>query len=123
MGRASKKRADIRERTAGEREIVAVERFLEAVAAPFEDLVVEDEVASAYGVDLGVYSHQQAYLRWAQGYPLSALEAAAAARESVEQLVELAVAAALDAGHSWTDIGAALGVSRQAVTKRYGDLR
>lgn len=48
------------------------------------------------------------------------IEAAAAQRRAVEERVTSAVQAARGAGVTWTEIGAALGVSHQAAIKRYG---
>ncbi|MFC9550018.1 hypothetical protein ACFTWF_04130 [Rhodococcus sp. NPDC056960] len=42
------------------------------------------------------------------------------ARESVDELLVSAIAAARSAGHSWDTIGAALGMSRQAAQQRFG---
>ena len=46
--------------------------------------------------------------------------AAATALEAARRELADAVAAARDAGDSWTAIGAALGVSRQAAFQRFG---
>jgi hypothetical protein len=51
------------------------------------------------------------------------IEAAAVARREVEERVTSAVQAARGAGVTWTEIGAALGVSHQAAIKRYGSRR
>ena len=48
------------------------------------------------------------------------IEAAAQARVDVEERVTSAVRSAREAGVTWTEIGAALGVSHQAAIKRYG---
>ncbi|KXF50473.1 hypothetical protein AXA44_19050 [Rhodococcus sp. SC4] len=42
------------------------------------------------------------------------------ARESVDELLVSAIAAARSAGHSWDTVGAALGMSRQAAQQRFG---
>lgn len=42
------------------------------------------------------------------------------ARESVDELLISAIAAARSAGHSWDTVGAALGMSRQAAQQRFG---
>ncbi len=52
--------------------------------------------------------------------PVAVLEAAAGARQRAELDVLEAVAAGRDAGLTWRAIGEALGVTRQAVEKRYG---
>jgi hypothetical protein len=44
------------------------------------------------------------------------------AREDVDQLTHLAVERARHRGVSWTDIGKALGVTRQTVQKKYSDV-
>lgn len=51
--------------------------------------------------------------------PLEALHAVTALRRLADQLELRQVQAALDAGHSWPQIARALGVSRQAVHKKY----
>lgn len=48
------------------------------------------------------------------------IETAAQARVAVEERVTCAVRSAREAGVTWTEIGAALGVSHQAAIKRYG---
>ncbi len=48
------------------------------------------------------------------------IEMAAAARREAEQRVATAVRDARSAGVTWTEVGAALGVSHQAAIKRYG---
>lgn len=48
------------------------------------------------------------------------IEAAGLARRALEERVTSAVQAARGAGVTWTEIGAALGVSHQAAIKRYG---
>jgi hypothetical protein len=52
--------------------------------------------------------------------PAVGLRAVAALRELANRLEVLQVAAARDAGWSWQDIAACLGVSRQAVHKKHG---
>lgn len=54
------------------------------------------------------------------GATLRALGAAAKTRDDAEASVAAGIDAARAAGHSWAVIGAVLGVSRQAVVKRYG---
>lgn len=51
--------------------------------------------------------------------PVVGLRAVAALRRLVEQLEELQVRNARDRGWSWADIAAAMGVSKQAVHKKY----
>lgn len=51
--------------------------------------------------------------------PAVGLRAVAALRRLVEQLEALQVAAARDKGWSWSEIAAVLGVSKQAVHKKY----
>ena len=51
---------------------------------------------------------------------LDALDRLRVARREVESSVAVAVASARSAGRSWTEIGARLGVSAQAVQQRYG---
>jgi hypothetical protein len=52
--------------------------------------------------------------------PAVGLAGVRALREVVERLEDLHVDAARERGWSWQDIGAALGVSRQAVHKKHG---
>ncbi len=51
--------------------------------------------------------------------PLEALRAVVALRRLADRLQLHQVQAALDAGHAWPEIAAALGVTRQAVHKKY----
>lgn len=51
--------------------------------------------------------------------PAVGLRAVAALRRLAEQLEALQVASARDRGWSWADIAAAIGVSKQAVHKKY----
>ncbi len=51
---------------------------------------------------------------------VAAIETAAAARREAEDRVTTAVRDARSAGVTWTEVGAALGVSHQAAIKRYG---
>jgi len=51
--------------------------------------------------------------------PAVGLRAVAALRRLAEQLEELQVAGARSRGWSWADIAAAIGVSKQAVHKKY----
>ncbi|WP_026875422.1 hypothetical protein [Jiangella gansuensis] len=53
------------------------------------------------------------------GDPRVGLRAVAALRRLVERLEALQVGNARDQGWSWEEIGAALGVSRQAVHKKH----
>jgi hypothetical protein len=55
--------------------------------------------------------------------PAVGLAGVRALRELVERLEDLHVEAARARGWSWQEIGAALGVSRQAVHKKHGDGR
>jgi DNA-directed RNA polymerase specialized sigma24 family protein len=55
--------------------------------------------------------------------PAVGLEAVASLRLLVDQLQELQVENAREQGWSWQQIAAALGVSKQAVHKRYADRR
>lgn len=55
--------------------------------------------------------------------PAEGLRAVASLRVLLEQLQQLQVDNARDQGWSWQDIADALGVSRQAVHKRYGGRR
>ena len=52
--------------------------------------------------------------------PLRALRAAAALQADVNRRTEILVRRARNAGCTWAEVAAALGVSRQAVHKRYG---
>lgn len=52
--------------------------------------------------------------------PIRALRAAVASRRAAEDAVATAVVAAKESGATWETIGSAMGVSRQAVVKRYG---
>jgi hypothetical protein len=52
--------------------------------------------------------------------PALGLRAVASLRTLVERLEALHVAQARDQGWSWQDIGAALGVSKQAVHRKHG---
>lgn len=52
--------------------------------------------------------------------PATGLRAVAALRKLVDRLEALQVANARDHGWSWEQIGTALGVTRQAVHKKYG---
>lgn len=52
--------------------------------------------------------------------PREALRAVAALRLLADQLERQAVFSAREAGWSWAQIGDALGVSRQAIHKRFG---
>ena len=52
--------------------------------------------------------------------PLRALRAAAALHADVNRRTEILVRRARNAGCTWAEVAAALGVSRQAVHKRYG---
>ena len=51
--------------------------------------------------------------------PLRALAAVSALRRLADQLEHLQVEAALRQGHAWPEIAQALGVTRQAVHKKY----
>lgn len=51
--------------------------------------------------------------------PLAALRAVSSLRRLADQLEYTQVEAALRAGHSWPEIAVALGVTRQAVHKKY----
>ena len=65
--------------------------------------------------DLGI-----ALLR--RGDPLASLRALAATRAEVEDAIADQIARAMRDGASWTDVGDALGVSRQAARQRYREL-
>lgn len=52
--------------------------------------------------------------------PAVGLRAVRALRELAERLEERQVVSARDRGWSWQDIATAIGVSRQAVHKKYG---
>jgi hypothetical protein len=52
--------------------------------------------------------------------PLRALRAAAALQSQANRRTEVLVRRARNAGCTWAEVAAALGVSRQAVHKRYG---
>ena len=54
---------------------------------------------------------------------LKKVESAAARLTAVEAQRDAAVAAAMDAGSTWVEIGAALGVSAQAAHRRFRWLR
>ena len=51
---------------------------------------------------------------------LALVRRAAAAERAVKELLEQSVSAARGGGHSWSAIGDALGLSRQAVQQRFG---
>lgn len=51
--------------------------------------------------------------------PMLGLRAVVALRRLADQLELRQVQAALDAGHAWPEIAGALGVTRQAVHKKY----
>lgn len=51
--------------------------------------------------------------------PTQALQAIATLRQATDSLEHQAIEAALAAGHSWQDIADALGVTRQAVHRKY----
>lgn len=51
--------------------------------------------------------------------PIDRLDAVRAAREELERRERDAVAACRDAGHTWTDIGARYGLSRQGAQQRF----
>lgn len=51
--------------------------------------------------------------------PIARLDATRAAREELERLERDAVAACRAAGHTWTDIGARYGLSRQGAQQRF----
>jgi DNA-directed RNA polymerase specialized sigma24 family protein len=55
--------------------------------------------------------------------PAVGLRAVRALRELAERLEAVQVAGAREKGWSWQDIAVVLGVSRQAVHKKYGDGR
>jgi DNA-binding XRE family transcriptional regulator len=52
--------------------------------------------------------------------PIRALRAAAALQADANARTEILVRRARNAGCTWAEVAAALGVSRQAVHKRYG---
>ncbi len=54
--------------------------------------------------------------------PMRALRAAAANRRAADEAVTAAVALAKESGASWSAIGSAMGVSRQAAAKKYAEL-
>ena len=54
---------------------------------------------------------------------LTSVEVAAARLAAMEAQRDAAVAAAMDAGHTWAEIGAALGVSAQAAHRKFRWLR
>lgn len=54
--------------------------------------------------------------------PLQRLDTLAAVRALLEEYTERAVAQARTRGATWEDIGAYLGVTRQAAQQRYGSL-
>jgi hypothetical protein len=56
----------------------------------------------------------------ALGEPADGLAAAVAARKLADQLADAAVEKAMRAGWSWLQVAEALGVTRQAVHKKYG---
>lgn len=51
--------------------------------------------------------------------PIAALRAVSSLRVLTDSLERRQVEAALRAGHTWTDVAEALGVTRQAVHKKY----
>ena len=52
--------------------------------------------------------------------PLRALQAVAALHKDADRIAAVQVRRARNAGCTWAEVAAALGVSRQAVHKRYG---
>jgi transposase-like protein len=50
--------------------------------------------------------------------PLAQLARDAKAKEKADRKVRLAIAAALDAGHTYADVARAAGISRQAVRQQ-----
>ena len=52
--------------------------------------------------------------------PLQALRAVAALQADADRIAAVLVRRARNAGCTWAEVAAALGVSRQAVHKRYG---
>lgn len=58
-------------------------------------------------------------MKWHDGAPHRRIIAAHEALAAAENELRQAVAAARDAGYSWTLIGAALGISRQAAQQRF----
>ena len=57
-----------------------------------------------------------------QGDAVAALQLVPAIRHELEHLTRLAVQDMRGEGYSWHDVGQVLGVSRQAVTERFGNL-
>lgn len=55
--------------------------------------------------------------------PLTALAATARLREETERLQAVLVRRARNRGATWTEIAAVLGISKQAVHKKYGGRR
>jgi hypothetical protein len=55
-----------------------------------------------------------------QGMNLNELENLADAREKLDRWITDAAAAARAAGYSWTDVGNALGTTKQGAQQRYG---
>ena len=59
-----------------------------------------------------------------EAHPLDALRECRGVATALEKALEQTVRTARDMGHSWADIGAALGITKQTAWERYtGDFR
>ena len=63
------------------------------------------------------------YIFRATREPLIALRALAVITEEADKVTRAAVEESRESGHTWAEIADALGVTRQAVQRRYGSAR
>lgn len=77
-------------------------------------------LARTVALNVGRDAYQAAIDRLDNAEALYALEAVRAAQTGVDVLAHQAVTMARRDGETWAEIGAALGVSKQAAQQRYG---